>query len=388
MKITDVKATLLTFQIPPERQWRTDLGVAKKTDNVIVEVETDEGITGIGCAQGHAEVLKATIEGQLKPALLGEDPTYTERLWEKMYNGSRYQPSLDRGYSQPGHSRRGDTLAAIAGVDIALWDVHGKALKQPVYKLLGAARDRVRAYASGGWAPGDQAETELGGYAAKGFTAVKMRAEGRDGFSFEKTIRRVTAARRGIGPDVELMVDAHGSLDVTTAIRLAKMMEEHNVAWFEEPVSADNHAGQAEVRRATSVPIASGESEYTRFDYVDLFEKQAVDIIQPDIAIAGGFTEVRRIATLGHAHGIRFAPHVWSSGALFAASIHIAMSAPNCHLFEVSQGTVPLIWEMFEEPFDIREGYVYAPNRPGLGFTLRKDLKKRFPYVPGPNYVY
>ena len=388
MKITRVRAIPLSSPIPPERQWRSDYGVMVKTDNVIVAVETEEGISGIGAAHGGPEAVKAIVEHELQPALVGEDPTDIERLWERMYNASRSQPSLDRGYSMPGHGRRGETLCAIAGVDIALWDIWGRVLGQPVYKLLGASRNRVRAYASGGWAPGEEAEQELGGYAAKGFSAVKMRAEGRDGFSVQKAIRRIAAARRGIAPDVELMVDAHGSLDVSTAIRLARRMEEHDISWFEEPVSPDNHPGLAEVRLATSVPIATGERESTRFDFLSLLEKRAVDIVQPDIAIAGGFTEVRRIASLASAYGVRFAPHVWSSGVLFAASIHMAMSAPNCHIFEVSQGSIPLIYEVFEEPFDIRDGYVYASDRPGLGFTLRDDVEKRFPFVAGPTYVY
>ena len=388
MKITKVEAVPLSWPVPEKSQWRSDLGVMVKSDTVIVRVETDEGITGIGSAQGGPEAIKTIVEEELQPALLGEDPTYTERLWEKMYNGSRFQPSLDRGVSQPGHGRRGETLCAIAGVDIALWDIHGKALGQPVYKLLGASRERVRGYASGGWAPGDEAAEEMAGYAAKGFSAVKMRAEGRDGFSIRKSAARIEAARRGIGPDVELMVDAHGSLDVSTAIRLARRMEEHDVAWFEEPVSPDNHQGLADVRASTSVPIATGERESTRFDVLSLLEKRAVDIIQPDIAIAGGFTEMRRIAVLAGTYGVRLAPHVWSSGVLFAASIHMAMSAPNCHIFEVSQSSSPLIYELVEEPFDIREGYVYAVDRPGLGFTLREDIEDRFPVIPGPSYVY
>lgn len=388
MKITSVRAILLSTPIPPERRWRSDLGIMMKTDNVIVVVETDEGIRGIGSAHGGAEAIKAIVESELQPALVGEDPTNTERLWEKMYNGSRFEPSLARGYSMPREGRRGESLCAIAGVDIALWDIWGQMLGQPIYKLLGASRTSVRAYASGGWAPGEEAEQELGGYAAKGFSAVKMRAEGRDGFSIRKSLTRIAAARRGIGPDVELMVDAHGSLDVSTAIRLARRMEEHDVAWFEEPISPDNHQGLAEVRAATSVPIATGERESTRFDFLSLLEKRAVDIVQPDIAIAGGFTELRRIAAIASAYGVKFAPHVWSSGVLFAASIHMAMSAPNCHIFEVSQGPIPLIYEVFEEPFDIRDGRVHAPEKPGLGFTLRDDVEERFPYVEGPTYIY
>jgi L-alanine-DL-glutamate epimerase-like enolase superfamily enzyme len=280
-------------------------------------------------------------------------------------------------------------MEAIAGVDIAIWDVKAQALGIPVYQALGAVRSAIRGYASGGWAPGDEAEAELGGYAAKGFTAVKMRVVGRDGFSIEKCVRRVKAARRGIGADIELMVDAHGSLEVVTAIRLAQELTPSNIAWFEEPVSPDDHRGQAEVRRTTAIPIASGEREFTRFDFQDLLDHRALDIAQPDVARAGGFTEIRRIAALTSARGIRLAPHAWGSGVLFAASIHTAMAAPNCHILEVSQGYMPMMWELFNEPFDIRpDGTVHAPDRPGLGFTLRQDALERFKYVDGPEYAF
>ena len=143
-------------------------------------------------------------------------------------------------------------MEAIAGVDIAVWDVKAQALGIPLYQALGAVRSSVRGYASGGWAPGDEAEAELAGYATKGFTAAKMRVVGRDGFSIKNCVRRVKAARRGLGPDVELMVDAHGSLEVAVAIKLARELEPFDIAWFEEPVSPDDHAGQAEVRRSTT----------------------------------------------------------------------------------------------------------------------------------------
>jgi L-alanine-DL-glutamate epimerase-like enolase superfamily enzyme len=143
---------------------------------------------------------------------------------------------------------------------------------------------------------GQRGEAELAGYAAKGFTAAKIRVVGRDGFSIPNCVRRVKAARRGLGPDVELMIDAHGSLEVATAIKLARELEPYDIAWFEEPVSPDDHAGQAEVRRSTTIPIASGEREFTRFDFADLLERRALDIAQPDVARAGGMTEIRRIA--------------------------------------------------------------------------------------------
>ena len=390
MKILRVRAIPMSAPVPPERQHRTDLGTKVKSDATLIRVETDSSLVGIGAALGTPPVVAAIIEHELEPELVGEDPMFSERLYEKMYNGSRAIPALERGVPQPEVSRRrGMVMEAIAGVDIAIWDVKAQALGVPIYQALGATRRSVRGYASGGWAPGDEAEAELGGYAAKGFSAVKMRVVGRDGFSIAKCLRRVQAARRGIGPDVELMVDAHGSLEVANAIKLAKELEPYNIAWFEEPVSPDDHLGQAEVRRATTIPIASGEREFTRFDFQDLLDRQAIDIAQPDVARAGGLTEIRRIAALTSTRGVRLAPHAWGSAVLFAASIHVAMAAPNCHILEVTQGYMPMMWELFNEPFDIRpDGTVHAPERPGLGFTLRADALERFKYVDGPEYAF
>jgi L-alanine-DL-glutamate epimerase-like enolase superfamily enzyme len=388
VKIVSVRAIPMSDPVPQERQHRTDLGTKVKSDATLIVVETDNGLKGIGAALGTPPVVAAIVEHELVPEVVGEDPLFSERIYEKMYNGSRAAPALERGVPQPEVSRRsGVVMEAIAGVDIAVWDVKAQALGIPVYQALGATRNIVRGYASGGWAPGDEAEAEIGGYAAKGFTACKMRVVGRDGFSIEKCVARVKAARRGIGPGVELMVDAHGSLEVAVAVKLARALEPYDIAWFEEPVSPENHPGQGEVRRATTIPIASGEREFTRYGFRSLIEHRAIDVAQPDVARAGGFTEIRRIAGLTAAHDLRLAPHAWGSGILFAASIHVAMSAPNCHILEVSQGYMPMMYELFNEPFDIRpDGTVHAPDRPGLGFTLCPDALERFKYVDGPEY--
>lgn len=388
MHITDVRVVPLSNTILEENRHRTDLGTKVKTDAALIFVKADDGTTGIGASLGTPPTIESIVEHELAPLLSKEDPFYTERLWEKMYDGSRWKPSLESGYSQPREDRRGVTLEAISGVDIALWDLKGKLLDQPVYKLLGPARDDIRGYASGGWAPGDEAEDEMRAYAEKGFDAVKMRVVGEDRFSIENTLSRVEAARRGIGDNVDLMVDAHGSLDVSTAIRLAKALEEYDVEWFEEPVSPDDHRGLAEVRRATSIPIATGEREFTRFDFQSLMEQNAMDIVQPDVSRAGGFTEIRRIGAMASARGLRIAPHAWGSGVLFAASIHLAMALPNCHILEVSQGYMPLMNNLFEEDYDILDGRVHVPQRPGLGFTLRDDYAERFEYEKGPEYVF
>ena len=388
MKIVRVHAIPMSDPVPPARQHRTDSGTKMKSDATLILVETDNGLTGIGAALGTPPVVAAIVEHELGPEVVGEDPLFSERIYEKMYSGARAEPALERGVPQVEPSRRnGVVMEAIAGIDIAIWDVKAQALGIPVYQALGAARKVVRGYASGGWAPGDEAEAELGGYAAKGFSAVKMRVVGRDGFSIENCVRRVQAARRGIGAHVELMVDAHGSLEVPVAIKLARALEPYDIAWFEEPVSQENHRGQAEVRRATTIPIASGEREFTRYGFQSLLHHDALDIAQPDVARAGGFTEIRRIAALTAARDIRLAPHAWGSGILFAASIHVAMAAANCHILEVSQGYMPMMWELFNEPFDIRpDGTVHAPDRPGLGYTLRADVLDRFKYVEGPEF--
>jgi len=335
-------------------------------------------------------VVRAIVDYELGPDIVGMDPMFSERIYEYMYNGSRAANVMDQGWSTPPASRRrGVVMESISGIDLAVWDVKAQALGVPIYKALGASRDCIRGYGSGGWAPGEESEREMAGYAAKGFTAVKMRVVGHDGFSIEKAVKRIKAARRGIGPNVDLFIDAHGAFDVSTAIKVAKAVEEYDIGWYEEPISPDDHPGLGLVRQATTIPIATGEREFTRFDFVDLLRHNAIDIAQPDIGRAGGFTEIRRIAAITSAHQIRLAPHAWSNGALFAASIHLALHCPNCFVLEVSQAHMPMMYELFEEPYDIRaNGMVYAPDKPGLGFTLRKDVFERFKYVAGPTYVW
>src|SRR5271170_1097646 len=224
MKIVKVSATPMSAPVPEEKRHRTDLGTKVKSDATLIRVETDNGLTGIGAALGTPPIVAAIVEHELAAECVDEDPMFSERIYEKMYNGSRSRPALERGITQSDESRRrGVVMEAIAGIDIAVWDVKAQALGIPLYQALGAVRSSVRGYASGGWAPGDEAEAELAGYAAKGFTAAKMRVVGRDGFSIANCVRRVKAARRGLGPDIELMIDAHGSLEVLRpAIKLAK----------------------------------------------------------------------------------------------------------------------------------------------------------------------
>ena len=199
------------------------------------------------------------------------------------------------------------TIAAISGIDMALWDILGKSLGVPVWRLLGGRRHaRMPAYASGGWAPAERIAAELQSFLDRGgFKAVKMRVGAGDG-TLGHSIRRVRAAREGLGDEVEIMCDAHGTWTVPEARRFCRAVAECDLAWLEEPVCADDKRGQAEVRAATDIPIASGESEFTRFDFRDLIELRALDILQPDLSIAGGITEGMRIEALASAHQLRF----------------------------------------------------------------------------------
>lgn len=385
MKITDVRTMLLSAPIPPERQWRSDYGVNLKLDAAIVVIETDEGITGYGEAKGSPPVMKAIVESNLKPILVGQDPTRVEYLWERIYNGSRTGLALKYGHPYHGHGMRGETICALSGVDVALWDIYGKSLGVPIYKLLGGGvRERIRAYGSGGWAPPGKAAAEMVGYVEKGFKAVKMRVGGLDDDDFPaRSAARLREVRDAIGPKIDLMMDAHGALTVVQATQLAKLAEEFRISWFEEPVPvADDLEGMVEVRQKTTIPIATGENEQTRFAFQTILDARAADYVQPDIAIAGGLTETRRIANLAYARGIAVAPHVWGSALLWAASLQFAAATPNCVIFEFCQAYNPLLYDLITTPVAVdQDGTVGIPTGPGLGVELQPDLERKYPYV-------
>lgn len=375
---------MLAAPIPAERRWRNDAGTAVRHEAAIVVVETDEGITGYGEAKGSPPVIRAIVETRLRPLLLGQDPTRIEYLWESIYNGRRLDLALK--YGRPYHAAniRGEVMCAISGVDVALWDILGKSIGLPIYRLLGGGvRDRVRAYASGGWAGPGLTAAEVGGYVAKGFTAVKMRVGGLDDEDFPgRSLSRLAEARTAVGPHVDLMMDAHGALTVSQAVELARGAEEYRISWFEEPVVvSDDLSGLAEVRRRTSIPIATGEHEQTRFAFQTMFDAAAVDIVQPDIAIVGGLTECRRIAALAHARGAVVNPHSWGTALLWAASVQFAAATANCTIVERGQAYNPLLDDLLVEPVEpAADGWVVPPDRPGLGVELQPDLEELYPY--------
>ncbi|HEX2439026.1 MAG TPA: mandelate racemase/muconate lactonizing enzyme family protein [Methylomirabilota bacterium] len=380
MKITAVRAAWLRAEIPAERRHTSDFGVNDSFNTCLIEIDTDAGLTGLGEAKvgvgnlGHYAALVTLIHAELAPLLIGRDPRDVSALWETIYNGTRAHYVAGHGRTFPIVGRRGITISALSGIDIALWDLLGKSLGQPVWRLLGGrVRERIPAYASGGWAPVGGVGKQLSQYVERGHRAVKMRV-GLQDKSVDDSAARVREARATLGPGVGLMVDAHGTWSVREAQRFARKVEDCDLGWLEEPVSPDNPAGQAEVRAATDIPIAAGETEQTRFAFRDLIEARAVDVLQPDVAIAGGITETVRICALAATHGLTVAPHLWGGAVLFASGLHLATAVPSVTTLEFSRGENALLNDLVTEPFDLVDGYMIPNDRPGLGITLNRDF--------------
>ena len=385
MKIKTITANWLHVPIPESGQHRSDFGKAASFDSALIRIETDDGIVGYG--ESKAQVgsasknfaLCALIEQELAPELIGEDARDISRLWDLMYNGVRAKYSLERGHVFPILGRRGITLSAISGIDMALWDILGKSLKVPVWQLLGGRRhERMPAYASGGWAPADQIVDELHSFIERGnFKAVKMRVGSGDG-TLNHSVKRVLAARAGLGEDIAIMCDAHGTFNVSEAKRFCRRVTECDIGWLEEPVTADDKTGLAEVRACTDIPIATGESEFTRFAFRDLVDKRAADIFQPDLSIAGGISEGIKIEALASAYQIRLAPHLWGGALTFASGLHLLAAASTGFIVEYSLGANPMLHELAEEDFLVSDGFIDIPDRAGLGVTINQDFVERY----------
>lgn len=392
MKISSVKAVPLAWPVPQGGpQWVSDYGPRTEAHALIVKVETDAGLVGYGevhpgygRTKGACYTAKAIVEQELGPEILGEDPTRPEFVWEKMYNGPRTDLALTYGQAASRLGRRGVTICALGGIDMALWDIFAQSLDVPIYKLLGGGyRTRIPAYASGGHAPPEHAGDEALNYIEKGFRAMKMRVGGMDApRQVAGSIARIQAVREAIGPEIKLMIDAHGSLNETDAIQLARAAEPFDITWFEEPTSSDNWEGMARVRSATTIAIATGENEFTAFDFRDIINRQAADILQPDLAVVGGYTAARRIGVLTQTANLQCVPHVWGSAILFMASLHLAAALPNCTIFEFRQGKSALFTDLIDPPPTIdRDGCVVVPSGPGLGVKLDlEEAQRKYPF--------
>jgi L-alanine-DL-glutamate epimerase-like enolase superfamily enzyme len=375
MEITDV--VVHTLSLPAVESTKAD----SSQDACIVEVETDEGITGIGEADSSPRVVEAIIEAPVshdksagvKEVVLGRDPFDVEVLWNEMY---------DRTYF---YGRKGAAITAISAVDMALWDIMGKATGRPLYQLLGGKhRDSVRAYASTLF-PDDPTDTDHMRREAEealdeGFTAVKF-GWGGFGRSRRDDLKLVGTAREVLGEGFDIMIDA-GMVwqeDVKGAIKRTNELDRaHDIYWMEEPFYADNLDGYRRLSEATETRVAGGEEEYTLYGFREFVDRGKPDVLQPDVARSGGITHLQKIAALGAERGIPFVPHGYSTDVIVAANLQLIAANRNAPLLEYCVEDSPLRWDLVEEDLTATDGYVEIPDRPGLGITLNRDTIEEY----------
>jgi L-rhamnonate dehydratase len=368
VKITEVEAIVL-------RQPAVDETIADGSqDDLVVRVHTDAGIVGIGEVDSAPEVAKAVIDAPgshaiasgLRHVLIGQDPLETERLWEAMYRASIY------------YGRRGVALHALSGIDIALWDIKGKALGKPVSALIGSVqRTRVRAYASA-LMPETEAETarKVSGLIERyGFTAVKL-GWGPLGQDPAHDVKLARAARAAAGDDVDVLIDAgfgYGK-DADVAIGVARELEQLRIFWLEEPFLPDELDAYATLADSVDMRVAAGEEDTTLWGFRDLLERGHVDVVQPDVTRCGGISELLRIARYAHGRGKACVPHAWKSGIIKAASLHVNAVLPDAWFQEYCVADTPLNTRLTQQTFSLRDGYVEVPRAPGLGVDLDPDV--------------
>jgi len=361
-----------------------------------VKVETDAGVTGLGeCVHGGTQAI--AIIQYLAPKLIGRDPFAIDAIFEDM----RRSHVFDGGNA-------GALVTALTGIEIALWDLKGKALNAPVVELLGGSfGDQIRVYADCQVEPGmdfDEIKKVVEGVVEKGFTALKIdldigayttgrqfdRALLRDKFNYtaserehELMLEMVDMVTEAAGPDMAVAADVHTRLDVPSAIRLARDLEPYHLMWLEEPVPAENVDAMREVTRSTTTPICSGENLYLRHGFRDLLEKQAVNIIMPDIPKCGGLSECRKIANMAEIYYIPFAPHNVSSPIGTLASAHVCASVPNFLVLEFHWLHRDYWTTIIKEKEDIiKDGFITIGDRPGIGVELDEEVGRQYQY-PG-----
>jgi D-arabinonate dehydratase len=348
MKITGI--TTEEYRWPRHKPISNGLHTYTHSGLDLVKIETDEGITGIGLGGGGL-IGHATIE-HLKKQLIGEDPIDVERLWHKMWI-----PKLI--------GRRGLTTRAISALDIGLWDIRGKVAGLPLYKLLGGFRDRVPTYIAGGYYEEGKGlrelQQEMYDNIAMGAKAIKMKV---GAVPIREDVERVKAVREAIGPDVKLLVDANCAYRYYQAIQFAKRIEEYDIYWFEEPVQPDDYEGHRKLAEATSIPIATGENEYTRYGFRDLIAHNAAAILNADAKVLGGVTEFMKVVALAQANDLDIAPHGSQD-----IHIHLVAAIANGLILEFYRDSVDPMWgKTYKETLRLNDdGTVSPPNVPGIG---------------------
>jgi D-galactarolactone cycloisomerase len=358
LKITGVKFLRLRFpgKTPVKRNSIITSG-GGAPGMTQLEIQTDGGIVGRSIPAGSQNI----IESELLPRIKGENPFFVERIWDRMYHHNRKPVA------------KGEYIRAMGAVDIAIWDIIGKALNLPAYKVLGACNDKIRVYAAGGYYEEGKGLRELAKemeqYVAEGFRAVKMKIGG-EPMKFDA--ERVRAVRDAVGPDVDIMIDANNAWNAYDAIKFGRMVEKYDPYWFEEPVEPDDFAGCAEVKKALDIPVVAGENEFTRWGARDLIQANSADILNLDTVVAGGITEYRKIAALASAFHIPVAPH----GNPHMA-VHLLASVPNTLVME----TYPAVESQFNLAlplFPVKNGYIVPPEKPGIGIDPDPEMVRKY----------
>jgi L-alanine-DL-glutamate epimerase-like enolase superfamily enzyme len=327
----------------------------------VVRVTTDQGLEGIGLTYHEVggEATRALILHNIAPRILGRDPLETEVLWNELFHYLR------------GVGRKGLTFAALSAVDLALWDLKGKIVDLPLYRLLGGNRTSVPVYASGGWTSysDDQLVDEMRDMVAQGYTHIKFKV-GVDGAANpRRDAVRVRKVRDAVGPDIRLLLDANNCWDAATAVKFANTVRECDILLLEEPVLADDIPGLARFRRGTDIPLATGEHEYTRYGVRDLILAEAADIVQADAARAGGYTEMVKIAAMTQAWNLKFAPH-----AMEHMHMHLVSATPNAPFLERLRLFEDVTAHVFRNaPLPVG-GHIAIPDLPGHGLVLDMDF--------------
>lgn len=374
MKIVEVKAIPLSS--PLKNMPRRGMGQPVKKDAVIVRVRSEDGIVGYGHAHDSLNpiVTAELVNANLAPIVVGQDGMAVEDIWPLIYakQGQTHTP--------------GNALyCAQSGVDMALWDLRGKALGQPVYRLLGGSRKKIRAYCGGasfGYKSVEALIDEAQRYVAQGYTAFKLRL----GDTVENDIRRVQAVRTAISSTVDIMVDINTRYGWTDFQRALPALEECKVFWVEEPFPPDAVGDFAKVNATTRLPIAAGENHYLRYQARQLLETGAIDIIQSDPSKCGGITECKKIADMASAFRRAFAPHNATSGVVAAACVHLLCAAQNALVYEADLSpTNPFRDELVIGAPAIIDGYVEPNDKPGLGIEVDESLFAKYPGISGPS---
>ncbi len=381
MKITAVTSHVLQCDMPEVLGYSQQF-YSRRTAH-LVEVETDEGVTGWGECFGPGNIAlanKAIVERVIAPMILGADPLDRDVLWHKAYNLMR------------DHGQKGMPLQALSGVDIALWDIAGQVAGLPIHKLIGGAhRDRVPVYGYGMMLQREPVDDLVARFAEEaaairemGFVAAKMKV----GLSPADDIRLAEAVRRGVGEAYPFMVDANHCYTTPDAFHVGRALEELGAYWFEEPVAPEDHDGYADLRAGLTVNIAGGEAEYNRWGWRALLERRGLDIAQPEVCALGGISEYLRVLALCHAHFTPVVNHVWGSGIAVAANLQLLAAMPPLPgamhprepwlEFDTTENRFrdDLLTEPLNIQAQVREsgGSVPVPDGPGLGVTPDRDF--------------